>query len=469
MSVRLRIALLAAGAVAVAAVAAAALMYVVLQQQLIQQIDQSLQQASQTAQQTGPRPGGDRPPHFFPPGGNVSTGRGDIFAQSVDASGKVIRADLNQADPSLATAAAKDVASTQRGDAWVETTSADGTHVRVYAVPIGNGDALEVARSMEDVDAVLAESRTRLILVALAGVLLAAGLGVVVARAAIAPVKRLTRVVEEVARTRDLSRRVAASGTDELSRLAGSFNAMLGALEVSLRQQRQLVADASHELRTPLTSLRTNLELLARGHPTDETERRAVLADLVTQIERLSTLVADLIDLARDEEATLPVEEVRLDEVVEDALSGVRGRFPGVRFTVSARPTSIPGVRSRISRAVTNLLDNAGKWSPAGGLVEVTVADGEVSVRDHGPGVAPEDAPHVFDRFWRAPNARGMPGSGLGLSIVKDVAEKHGGTVTFEPASGGGARFRLRLVAWHPKMPPPHAPPRPGTPRGAVN
>jgi len=445
MSFRLRVTLLAAGAVAVAVVAAAALMFVVLQQQLDHQIDQSLMDASQTARAAGPRPG----PRGFPPFGdrNFSTGRSDIVAQSIDGSGKVIRADLNQADPSLATAAARQVASLQTGEAWFDTTSADGTHVRVYAVPIGSGAALEVARSMEDVDAVLAETRNRLILVALAGVLLAAGLGTVVGRAAIAPVTRLTSVVEEVARTRDLSRRVAASGTDELSRLAASFNEMLGALEVSLRQQRQLVADASHELRTPLTSLRTNLELLARGHPTDEAERRAVLADLVTQMERLSTLVADLIDLARDEEASLPVEDVRLDEVVEDALAGVRGRYPGVRFTFSGDPTSVQGVRSRISRAVTNLLDNAGKWSPAAGVVEVAVAAGEVSVRDHGPGVAPEDAPHVFDRFWRAPNARGMPGSGLGLSIVKDVAEKHGGSVTLEPAAGGGARFRLRLVA----------------------
>ena len=445
MSFRLRVTLLAAGAVAVAAVAAAALMYVVLQEQLVHQIDQSLADASQTARQSGPRPG----PRGFPPFGdrNVSTGRADIAAQSIDASGKVIRADLNQADPSLATAAAKQVAATQSGEAWFETTAADGTHVRVYVVPIGSADALEVARSMEDVDAVLAETRNRLILVALAGILLAAGLGTVVARAAIAPVRRLGTVVEDVARTRDLSRRVAAGGSDELSRLAASFDEMLGALEVSLRQQRQLVADASHELRTPLTSLRTNLELLARGQPTDEAERHAVLSDLVAQTERLSTLVADLIDLARDEEAALPIEDVRLDEVVADALAGVRGRYPGVAFALASTPSSVQGVRSRISRAVTNLLDNAGKWSPAGGTVEVGVADGEVSVRDHGPGVAPEDAPHVFDRFWRAQNARGTPGSGLGLSIVKDVAEKHGGSIILEPAAGGGARFRLRLVA----------------------
>src|SRR5204863_5717478 len=176
------------------------------------------------------------------------------------------------------------------------------------------------------------------------------------------------------------------------------FNEMLGALEVSLRQQRQLVADASHELRTPLTSLRTNLELLTRGSPTDPGERQMVLSDLVAQMERLSTLVADLIDLARDEEAALPVEDLRLDELVADALAGVRGRYPNVAFTLASEPTTIQGVRSRISRAVTNLLDNAGKWSPAGGAVEVSVDHGEVSVRDHGPGVAAEDAPHVFDR-----------------------------------------------------------------------
>jgi two-component system sensor histidine kinase MprB len=446
VSFRLRVTVLAAVAVAVAVVGAAALMYVVLQQQLLTQIDQSLVAASQNARESGPRQGGSR---GFPPLGdrNVTTGRADIVAQSIDSSGKVIRADLNQADPALATSAAREIAATQRGETYFNATAADGSHVRVFAVPIGGSAALEVTRSLEDMDAVLTETRNRLIVVALAGVLLAAGLGTVVARAALAPVERLTKVIEEVAQTRDLSRRVAATGHDELSRLAGSFNGMLMALEVSLRQQRQLVADASHELRTPLTSLRTNLEMLARGQPTDDTERHVVLTDLVAQMERMSTLVADLIDLARDEETELPIEDVRLDEVVEDALAGVRGRYPKVVFTVSSRPATVQGVRSRISRAITNLLDNAGKWSPAGGIVEVAVSDGEISVRDHGPGVAPEDMPHVFDRFWRASNARHLPGSGLGLSIVKDVAEKHGGSITLEPAIGGGARFRLRLVA----------------------
>src|SRR5260221_13023520 len=229
-------------------------MYLVLQQQLLMQIDQSLQTASQQARESGPRQGG--PPRGFPPLGdrNTTTGRADIVAQSIDVSGKVLRADLNQADPSLATPIARQIAATQTGAALFDATAADGSHVRVYAVPIGNGAALEVTRSLEDVDAVLGETRNRLILVALAGVLLASGLGTLVARAALAPVVRLTKVIEEVATTRDLSRRVPARGHHELSPLAASFNAMLMALAVLPRHQRALVPDAPHQLRAPLTS-----------------------------------------------------------------------------------------------------------------------------------------------------------------------------------------------------------------------
>jgi two-component system sensor histidine kinase MprB len=441
MSFRARVALLAAAAVAVAVVGAAVLMYVVLQQQLVVPVDAKLNEAL-VARSSGPD--GGRGP--FGDRGSTVSALSDVFAQIIDGSGTVVRADQNQPIVELAAApVARQVASSQRAADPFDMT-VNGAHVRVLAVPQRGGLAAELAYNMTDIDAVLAATRNRLVLLGLAGVLLAAGLGTVVSRAALAPVVRLTSVVEEVARTRDLSKRVAAGGNDELSRLAASFNEMLGALEVSLRQQRQLVADASHELRTPLTSLRTNLELLARGHPTDEAERRLVLNDLVTQMERMSTLVADLIDLARDEETALPIEDLRLDEIVADALAGVRGRYPNVTFQLASNPTSVRGVRSRISRAVTNLLDNAGKWSPAGGNVEVSVAAGEVVVRDHGPGIAADDAAHVFDRFWRASSARHLPGSGLGLSIVKDVAEKHGGTVTLDTAPGGGARFKLRLA-----------------------
>ncbi len=445
MTFRVRVALLAAAAVAVAALGAAAIMYVVVQQQLLTQFDKSLTEAAVASREPASARGGGRRPPFPGALGSPLSGRPDVLAQVIDASGGVARVD-SQPLTALVTAEARAVAGGSRAAYFFET-ELEGSHLRVYVAPFTSGSAIQLWRPLDDIDRVLDETRLRLAIVALGAVALAAVLGVVVSQGTLVPVRRLTDVVEEVARTRDLSRRVAATSADELGRLAASFNGMLGALEVSLRQQRQLVADASHELRTPLTSLRTNLELLARGQPTDPAERQQVLVELVGQMERLSTLVADLIDVARDEEATLPIEDVRLDVVVADAITDMRARYPQVRFDAVLEENTVSGVRPRIARAVTNLLDNAGKWSPAGGVVEVSLHGGEVSVRDHGPGIAPEDAPRVFDRFWRASSARSLPGSGLGLSIVKEVAESHGGSVTCEAASGGGARFRLRLCA----------------------
>ena len=445
MTFRIRVAILAASAVAVAALGAAAIMYIVVQDQLNSQLNKTLEDAAaQSREADGGGRGGSRMPPFPGAQGSPLSGRPDIGAQLIEASGRIGRVD-NQPVSELVTPETLAVANGTR-PAYFFDSYVEGSHVRSYVAPFTKGSALQLWRPLDEIDRVLDETRLRLAVVALGAVALAAVLGIIVSQGTLMPVRRLTEVVEEVGRTRDLSRRVAGESPDELGRLAASFNGMLGALEISLRQQRQLVADASHELRTPLTSLRTNLELLARGQPTDPAERQQVLLELVAQMERLSTLVGDLIDLARDEEATLPVEVVRLDEVVSEAITDMRGRYPRVRFESTIEETTVRGIRPRIARAVTNLLDNAGKWSPAGGVVEVTVRAGEVSVRDHGPGVAPEDAPRVFDRFWRAPNARSLPGSGLGLSIVKDVAESHGGSVTLEHASGGGARFRLRLA-----------------------
>jgi two-component system sensor histidine kinase MprB len=444
MSFRLRVTILTAAAVAVAAIAAGAVMYVIVEDQLQRAFNTSLETTAKTARLGVPRPE-DR---FGGRGGSAVylSGRGDIFAQIVDTNGTVVGADPQFGQsPELITAEVVAVANGQRANAFADVTTSNG-HFRVYAVPFTPGRALQLARPLTEIDTALANLRLGLIGLAFGAALLAALMGAVVSRVVLAPVRRLSATVNEVTRTRDLSRRVAMTGNDEMARLAASFDGMLTALEISLRQQRQLVADASHELRTPLTSLRTNLELLARGQPTDPVERQQVLVELVSQMERLSTLVGDLIDLARDEEATLPIEDVRLDEVVADAIADVRGRYPRVRFEAVLDEATVRGVRPRIARAVTNLLDNAGKWSPAGGVVEVSVHGGEVSVRDHGPGIAPEDAPRVFDRFWRASNARSLPGSGLGLSIVKEIAESHGGSVTLEDASGGGARFRLRLA-----------------------
>ena len=307
------------------------------------------------------------------------------------------------------------------------------------------GLALQIARPLEEVDAALDRIKTLLILIAAVGIALAAGLGLVVSKALLAPVQRLTRTAEEVSETRDLSRRIDASGSDELSRLAATFNTMLGALEDSARAQRQLVSDASHELRTPLTSLRTNIEVLAKEEALPPGEREQLLRDVTEQLTEMTALIAELVELARGDEVPAEPEDVRLDLVTAGAIERTRRNRPGVSFTPDLEETMIRGVPSTIERAISNLLDNAAKWSPPGGEIEVTVRDGDVVVRDHGPGIDADDLPFVFDRFYRAPSARGLPGSGLGLAIVRQVAEAHGGTVTAEPADGGGTVMRLSL------------------------
>jgi two-component system sensor histidine kinase MprB len=272
-------------------------------------------------------------------------------------------------------------------------------------------------------------------------------LGLAVSRAALFPVRRLTETAERVSETRNLSERIDVSGKDELSRLATSFNTMLAALEDSTRAQRQLVADASHELRTPLTSLRTNIEVLASNRALPAGERNRLLADVVEQLGEMTTLISELIELARAEQQTAEPEDVRLDLLAADAVARARRNRPGVVFTAELEESVVRGVPGTIERAIANLLDNAAKWSPTGTGVEVTVRDGELTVRDHGPGIADEDLPYVFDRFYRARAARGMAGSGLGLAIVRQVADAHGGEVVAEQADGGGTRMILRLHA----------------------
>ena len=438
MSFRLRVTLFIAAAVAVAAIGASVAMYLVVQDQLITQVDKNLQAAA-----SGPIR--DSGPFRRGPGDQIVSNRPEVFGQIINASGTVVQGDGGYSIPTLVTAQVKDVAAGKAPDFFATAMVGDARY-EIYVKPI-QGGAIQVVQQLAPIDAALAQTRLLLIACAAGAILLAAALGTLIGRAALAPVKRLTATVEEVTRTRDLSRRVAAQGRDELSRLGTSFDAMLGQLETSLRSQRQLVADASHELRTPLTSLRTNLELLERGQPTDPVERQQLLGDLVSQIERLTTLVGDLIEVARDEETPMPFEELQLDEVVHEVVDDVSFRYPKVRFNVTSAPSSIKGVKVRVARAITNLLDNAAKYSPPGSTVDVAVANGEISVRDHGPGVSAEDATRVFDRFWRSNDARHLPGSGLGLSIVKDVAESHGGSVTLERPidGGGGARFRLRL------------------------
>jgi two-component system sensor histidine kinase MprB len=328
----------------------------------------------------------------------------------------------------------------------------DGVHLRVMRVALPGAGAVLLARSLNGVDDVLARLRWALALLCVAGTALATAASRVFARRVMAPVADLTAAAEHIEATGDLDRRIDATGDDELGRLARRFDAMLDrlgasqtALAASLRSQKRLIADASHELRTPVTSLRTNAEVLREASDLTEAERDALLGDVVAQAEELGALVSDIIELARDGDPGATVEEVRLDRLVEEAVERAHRHAPGVVFETALDPCVVEAAPERLGRAVNNLLDNAAKHSPAGGVVEVAVARGELSVRDHGPGVAPADAPHVFDRFYRGAAARDRPGSGLGLAIVRQVADAHGGTVALEDAPGGGALFRLAL------------------------
>ena len=383
-----------------------------------------------------------------PPVGTLPAPRpGDSagVVQFVTRSGQSIH-PTDQATVLPVSAAAAAVAAASAGSDVVEDTVVDGVPMRLLTHPVATGGAVQVALPRDSLDQVLATLRWILVAISIGGVVVAAALGRAIANSALRPVARLTVATERVAGTRDLSERVEEPGHDELGRLAHSFNRMLTALDESERSRRQLVADASHELRTPLASLRTNIELLAMSPDLDPSDRAQLLASLTGETERLGRLVADLMELARGEELIKPVlTEVRLDELAEAAVALARARYPNVIFTLNAEPTSVVGDPARLRRAVDNLLDNASKWSPAGAEVEVEVAAGELSVRDHGPGVEPADREHVFDRFWRSPNARRTPGFGLGLAIVAQTAVAHAGDVRLESPSDGGSRFVLRL------------------------
>jgi len=452
-----RLTLVAAAAVAVIAVLGSVLTYVLVRGELRSEVDRSLRGSARVVQ----RISGAVPPRgvrVFPPGSvpappfpvpPVRPGEPNLFVQVVGRAGQVTRVRTGGATVPV-TGRVRDAAAGRSSTPFLYDARVGGQHVRVYVTRLPGRGAAMLARSLSEVDRTLRRLRLILALVALGGVALAVVLGRIVARTAVAPVQRLTEATEHVAATRDLGRRIAVAGDDELSRLARSFNAMLDSLERSTRAleastaaQRQLVADSSHELRTPVTTLRTNLEVL-RSRELPAAERERLLEEIEAQIDELTVLMTDLIDLARGDERQPDAEEVRLDTLVAEAVERAQRHAPRVDFETELEPTVVAAVPDRLDRAVSNLLDNAVKWSD-GGPVEVRVGGGEVSVRDHGPGIAPGDLPHVFDRFYRGRDARDRPGSGLGLAIVRQVAEAHGGSVAAEAADGGGTRLRLQL------------------------
>jgi two-component system, OmpR family, sensor histidine kinase MprB len=422
MTFRRRLALCCAAAVAVTAVLGSALAYAVVRDTLRAEVDRDLQKQAATAP------------------ADVTLSSADPALLSAGA--PVFKALVG--GPGAASAAERGVmVGPEQTPPGFSDQRVAGTHVRVYTVGASHGMTLVVARPLTEVDHALFTLRIALGLLALAGIGLAVLLSRLATRTAVRPVTQLTAAAEHVASTRDLSQRIAAQGVDEVSRLARAFNTMLEALERSQRAQRRLVADASHELRTPLTSLRTNLEVMARNG-LEDADRDRLKRDLVAQLEELTGLVGDLVELAReDEPEPPPAEDVRFDALVAAAVERARRHAPRVAFTLATEPALVHAVPARLDRAVANLLDNAAKYSDR---VDVRLAgDGELTVRDHGPGIADADRPRVFDRFYRAADARGRPGSGLGLAIVRQVAEGHGGSVGAEAAAGGGALLRLRL------------------------
>jgi two-component system sensor histidine kinase MprB len=437
MSFRRRLALSCAGAVAVAVVLGSILSYFIVRGTLRGQIDSALR--DQVARFDAPMPP--------PPGdgvGNVTyLTDTPVFTRLIskgEAGTVGVKAGELGNEQEI-----EDVATGHRAPFFADRT-VNGVHVRVYTGVAGPNTGIQTARPLTEVDGALSKLRWALALLTLAGIGLAVFLSRLATRTAVRPVAQLTATAEHVATTRDLSQRIEAQGEDEVSRLARAFNTMLEALQRSQLAQRQLVADASHELRTPLTSLRTNMEVMARGGPPDEADRTRLRNDVVVQLEELTELVGDLVELAREEEPQPPhADVVNLGELVGEAVERAQRHAPSIRFEPELEPSLVYGVAARLDRAVANLLDNAAKWSPPGAAVEVRLSGGELTVRDHGPGIAPGDRELVFERFYRAAEARGRPGSGLGLAIVRQVAESHGGTVTAEAAAGGGALLRLHL------------------------
>ena len=346
--------------------------------------------------------------------------------------------------------------------------ASSGVDYRVAAAPTTTqGVAVVVAQSLASNEQTLDTLGWVMFIFGLAGVIAAALAGWGVARNGLRPVRRLTDAAEEIARTEKLDP-IDVEGNDEIARLARAFNAMLAALSASRDRQRQLVADAGHELRTPLTSLRTNLDLLSqadRQGGLSPASRAELLDDVRFQIEELTTLIGDLTELAREQPAEVLLEEVDLAEITERAVQRVRRRASSLHLELHVEPWWVVGEAPALERAVTNLLDNAAKWSPPLGVVTISLAAGLLTVADQGRGIPEEDLPHVFDRFYRSKESRTMPGSGLGLAIVRQVAERHGGTVEAGRAEGGGAEFRLRV----PGHPQPLSEPGPGQEPGSAS
>jgi two-component system sensor histidine kinase MprB len=453
VSLRTRLTLAAGGAVFVALAVASLVIYVQVRSKLHDQVDVSLIQSAESVGakwvdlNTAPKiPAAKIPPGKIPPAkeahllsGKDSDGLFEIIPRPT--------AGENGGLSGFPATTDKDVAvAIGRAAPYFQDFSFGGVATRLYTtqLPSSRNGLVRTSRALTEANSTLAGVRRLLLGLTLGGALAAALLGWLAANAVLRPVRGLAATVREVTTTRDLERRIPVHGRDELASLAVDFNAMLGSLDESQRAQQQLIADASHELRTPLTAHRANVELLARTDLPAE-RRQRVLGAAVRGIDELSTLVGDLIQAARNGKSVDARTPLALDELVAAAVERARHRAPELRFETRLEPCPVVGARSRLERAVDNVLDNAVKWSPPAGTVEVRLVDGTLTVRDHGPGIDEADLPHVFDRFYRSAEARALPGSGLGLAIVKQTVEDHGGSVAVSNAEGGGALVTMRF------------------------
>jgi two-component system sensor histidine kinase MprB len=473
LPIRSRLALLVAAAVAFGVAAVSVTCWFIVQGKLIQQLDNDLRTASSPVRpsvldnlltdcSTTPTTQADRGP-----------GSTDYYVQVIGSDGRTCVAG-NSAGTVRVTA--DDTAIARDPGRGVQTmhngTDTKGTPVRVLTSPLlvvspagpqlYPGHALLIASPLKDTDKTLGDLALLLLLLSGIGVVGAGAAGLAVARAGLRPVDKLTEAVEHVARTEDLSIRIPVhdDAEDEIARLSRSFNSMTASLASSHDLQQQLIADAGHELRTPLTSLRTNIELLTRseetGRPLPEADRKALLSSVKAQMTELAALIGDLQELSRPEgQRGERIQVIALQDTLDAALRRARLRGPELTINAAVDPWYVRAEPAAMERALVNILDNAVKFSPEGGTIEVRLANGVLTVRDHGPGIPADELPHVFDRFWRSPSARALPGSGLGLSIVARTVQQSGGDITLTPAPGGGTVATIRLPGA--PIPPPDA------------
>ncbi|MFI9646505.1 sensor histidine kinase [Streptomyces sp. NPDC052040] len=473
LPLRSRLALLVAAAVAFGVAAVSVSCWFIVQGKLYEQVDNDLKSSSSPVRPGGlasvladctttPSPQDDRGPE-------VST----YYTQVVNADGQVC-VYPNSAGMVKIGHGDTEIARNPTHGILHNSVDGKGDPVRVLTTPLLSdgpggptlypGYALTLAYPLKDTDKTLSDLAVILLIVSGLGVVGAGAVGLAVARAGLRPVDKLTEAVEHIARTEDLTTRIPVDehSEDEIARLSRSFNSMTSALASSHELQQQLIADAGHELRTPLTSLRTNIELLTRseetGRPLPAADRKALLDSVKAQMTELAALIGDLQELSRPEKGLHAgkTQVVELQDTVEAALRRARLRGPELTITADLEPWYVRAEPSALERAVVNILDNAVKFSPDGGEIDVALNSGVLTVRDHGPGIPAEELPHVFDRFWRSPSARALPGSGLGLSIVARTVQQAGGEVSLRPARGGGTVATLRLPGA--PTPPPPAP-----------